>query len=205
MTLRTDRDVHVVRTSTANLAAVRAAFARLGARTVVTDDADVIRTSPRVVLPGVGAFAAASDAIQVGGVDQAVRERVEAERPLLAICLGLQLLAEGSEEAPQVRGLGILPGVCRRFDEAKGRVPHMGWNEVSGPGSAPMLRSGFAYFAHSYRLNDSPPGWHVAWSDYGGAFVAAVEQGPVLACQFHPELSGSYGASLLAAWLEGAS
>ena len=198
-------DVHVVRTSTANLAAVRAAFSRLGARTVVTDDADVIEASPRVVLPGVGAFAAALGAIRGGGVDEALRTRVQEGRPTLAICLGLQLLTEGSEEAPEARGLGILPGTCRRFDSAVTRVPHMGWNRVSSTGSPPTLHSGHAYFAHSYRLEDPPPGWHVAWSDYGGAFVAAVERGPVLACQFHPELSGAYGASLLAGWLEAAS
>lgn len=205
MNLDTGMDVQVVRTSTANLAAVRAAFARLGAQTVVTGDADAIRHGPRVVLPGVGAFAAALDAIQGGGVDEALRERVEAGRPTLAICLGLQLLAEGSEEAPGARGLGILPGLARRFDPESGRVPHMGWNAVSTPGEALMLRSGHAYFAHSYRLQDSPPGWHVARSDYGGDFVAAVERGPVVACQFHPELSGAYGAGLLGRWLEAAS
>ena len=196
------RDVCIVRTSTANLAAVQAAFARLGAKTIVTGDADRIRDSAHVVLPGVGAFSAALDAIRCGGMDEALKERVQAGRPTLAICLGLQLLAEGSEEAPGAQGLAILPGVARRFDPAKGRVPHMGWNEVRGPAAASVLHSGHAYFAHSYRLTTPPPGWHVAWTDYGDAFVAAVERGSVLACQFHPELSGAYGAGLLAGWLE---
>ncbi len=198
----TDAPIRVVRTSTANLAAVRAAFHRLGHAVDVTDDPELIAESPRVVLPGVGAFSAALDAVRSGGLDEAVKDRVRSERATLAVCLGLQLLAEGSEEAPGAVGLSILKGSARRFDPSLGRVPHMGWNKVEAPGGPGILRSGYGYFAHSYRLEEPPEGWTVAWSDYGGRFVAAVERGPVLACQFHPELSGQYGAALLSGWLE---
>ncbi|MDH3222606.1 MAG: imidazole glycerol phosphate synthase subunit HisH [Gemmatimonadota bacterium] len=194
--------VRVVRTSTANLAAVRAAFRRLGHAVDVTDDPDLIAESARVVLPGVGAFSAALDAVRSRGLHEAVEARVRGERATLAVCLGLQLLAEGSEEAPGVSGLSILKGSAKRFDPSLGRVPHMGWNRIEAPGSADILRSGHGYFAHSYRLEEAPEGWTVAWSEYGGRFVAAVERGLVLACQFHPELSGRYGAALLSGWLE---
>ena len=200
--MRPSPAVRVVRTSTANLAAVVAAFRRLGREVQLTHDPSDVLEGEHVVLPGVGAFGAARSAVVEHGLDEALRLRIREGRPTLAICLGLQLLAEGSEEDPGTSGLGLIPGVSRSFDPGAVRVPHMGWNEVrSGSGSA-IVRSGFAYFAHTYRLTSEPPGWATAMTDYDGPFVAAVEKGAVVACQFHPELSGAYGSGLLSSWLE---
>jgi imidazole glycerol phosphate synthase glutamine amidotransferase subunit len=189
--------VVVIQTGAANLASVRAGLSRLGAEPVLTDDPEVVARAERVMLPGVGAFGPAMEGLRRRGLAEALRERVRASRPLLGICLGLQLLCEGSEEAPGVPGLGVLPGVVRRFRDGV-RTPHMGWNAVRG------AMQGWAYFANSYRLEHPPDGFEVATSEHGGPFVAAVRRGPLLACQFHPELSGPWGEAVLAAWLRDA-
>ena len=195
--------VLIVRTGAANLASVVAAFARLGCATEVSADPGAVAAAARVVLPGVGAFAPVARALRAAGLDRLLVERVAAGRPTLAICLGLQLLAAASEEGEGTPGLGVLPATVRRFP-ATVVVPQLGWNRVAaGPGCR-LLSDGAAYYANSYRLVEAPPGWAVASSDHGGEFVAAVERGAVLACQFHPELSGAWGAALLRRWLDGA-
>jgi imidazole glycerol phosphate synthase glutamine amidotransferase subunit len=118
----------------------------------------------------------------------------------LAICLGLQILAEESEENPGVRGLGVLPATVTRFADGL-RVPQLGWNRVAAGDGARLLEDGAAYFANSFKLDNVPPGWTGATADHGGEFVAALERGPVLACQFHPELSGHWGQTLIERWL----
>lgn len=194
--------VRVVRTGTANLASVLAAFGRLGADCVLTEDPAEVVAAERVVLPGVGAFAAAMEALRARGLDEALRARIGAGRPTLGICLGLQLWFEGSEESPGVAGLGVLPGVIRRFRDAPGlRVPQLGWNAVVPDPGCALLRPGHACFANSYRAEAVPPGWHAARTDHGGPFVSAFERGALLACQFHPELSGAWGHALLERWL----
>lgn len=194
--------VYVVPTGVANSASVLAALRRLGAEPAVAVDGDAVRTAPHVVLPGVGAFAAAAAALAERGLGAALRERVAAGRSTLAICLGLQLLCSASEESPGVAGLGLVPDVVRRFP-AHVRVPQLGWNDVA-PVDGAALPAGTAYFANSYRLERVPAGWQGACSDHGGPFVAALARGGVLACQFHPELSGAYGERLLRRWLAGA-
>lgn len=198
------RTVTVVRTSTANLASVLAGFERLGCRVRTTADPDRVALAGRVVLPGVGAFAAARRAIASHGLEDALRERIEGGRPTLGICLGMQLMAHGSSEAPGIPGLGVLDGVAERFDggEEGWRVPQMGWNRVSPARGCTVVPPGYAYFANSYRLTERPAGWEPVWCEYAGRFLAAVERGTVVGCQFHPELSGAYGASLLNRWLE---
>ena len=190
--------VTVVVTGVANTASVLAAWRRVGACPVVTEDPEVVLGADRVELPGVGAFGAAMERLGATGLGDAVRQRIAAGRPTLAICVGLQVLCDASEESPGVAGLVLVPGTVRRFPETV-RVPQFGWNRVVAPASGP-LRDGFAYYANSYRLPDPPAGWHCATSDHGGAFVAALSRGDVLACQFHPELSGAWGLSLLARW-----
>lgn len=196
--------VAVVRTGTANLASVGTALQRLGRRVEFVADADAVVRAERLVLPGVGAFAAAREAVVAQGLEDALRERIAQGRPTLGICLGMQLMARGSDEAPGVPGLGALDAVAQRFGDGQ-RVPQMGWNRVVPSDRCRIVPAGFAYFANSFRLTAGAGadvgGWTPAWSDYGGPFLAAVERGPVVGCQFHPELSGAYGRALLAQWL----
>jgi cyclase len=195
-------DVVIVDSGVANLASIVAGFARLGAATVVTNDPDVVRRADRLVLPGVGAFGSGVAALRANGLDEATRDVAARGTPVLGVCLGMQMLCEGSEESPGVNGLGIIPAACRRLP-ADVRVPHLGWNQVEAEPGAKWLSSGNAAFANSYALHDPVPGWSAAWTTHGRRFVAAIERGAVLACQFHPELSGAYGAALLARWLTG--
>jgi len=199
--------VVLVDTGVANRASIVAALRRAGADVEPTLDATRVREAARVVLPGNGAFGAAMAALRSRGVDDALRDRVARGRPLLAICLGLQLLAESSEESPGVAGLGVVAGAVVRLRDG-GRVPRLGWGAVAvARGAAPRwLRDGDAWFAHSFALREAPRGAAVATSDHGGALVAAFERGPLLACQFHPELSGEWGGALIQRWLaEGAT
>lgn len=193
--------VVVVRTGTANLASVLAGLRRVGADTVVTDDRTDVASASRLVLPGVGAFGAAMQRLAACDLVEPLAQRVRAGRSTLAICLGLQVLCESSTESPGVAGLGVLPLQVTHFPDCV-RVPQLGWNHVDpGPGDT-LLSPGYAYFANSYRLTEAPAGWSVAWSEHGGRFVAALQRGNVLACQFHAELSGDWGLDLLQRWLE---
>ncbi|MCB9664810.1 MAG: imidazole glycerol phosphate synthase subunit HisH [Alphaproteobacteria bacterium] len=196
--------VAVVHTGVANLASVLAGLRRVGGDPVVTTDADEVAEAPAAFLPGVGAFGPGMEALRAGGLDQALRERIAADRPTTCICLGLQLLARASEESPGVAGLGVLDGEVTRF-RGDVLVPQFGWNLVHPTPGCRLLEPGHAYFANSYKLDALPPGWEGALGDHGGPFVAAVERGRVLGCQFHPELSGVWGQALLRRWLEAAA
>jgi glutamine amidotransferase len=199
-------EVLVVRTGVANLASVLSGLRKAGADPHVSDDPAAVYDAPAVVLPGVGAFAAGMEVLTARGLAGPIAARVGSGRPLLAICLGLQLLLEASEEGPGVRGLRVVHGEAYRFREDRGvRVPQLGWNRVVPDLGCALLREGYAYFANSYRLFVPPDGYASALSDHGGFFVAAFERGPVLACQFHPELSGAWGIDLLRRWLAAAA
>lgn len=193
------REVLLVPTGVANLASVQAAFRRLGAEARIEQDADRVHRAERVVLPGVGAFGPAMERLRAHGLDQALVARIASDRPTLAVCVGHQLLFATSDESPGARGLGIIDAHVGRFPDGV-RVPQFGWNEVEAEGCR-LVRSGYAYFANSFRATDAP-GFAVATAEHGGRFVAAMERGSTLTCQFHPELSGSYGHALLASWLE---
>lgn len=198
------RPVAVVRTSTANLASVETALERLGCAVRFVSEGRDVAGAARVVLPGVGAFAAAWKAVAVDGLAEALGDRIAANRPTLGICLGMQLMAVGSEEAPGTPGLGALNAVAERYGDGV-RVPQMGWNEVVPDDGCRIVPRGYAYFANSYRLTGpttaSAASWRPAWSHYDGPFLAAAERGSVVACQFHPELSGAYGRALLSRWV----
>jgi len=197
-------DVVIVNSGVANLASITSAFSRLGTSAVVTDDAAVVAAARRVVLPGVGAFGSGLAALRARRLDSAITDAVARGTPLLGVCLGMQMLCEGSEETSAVAGLGVIAGACRRLPDHV-RVPHLGWNAVTAVAQAGLVDSGVAAFANSYALQEAPPGWTPAWTTHGVRFVAALEQGRILACQFHPELSGAYGAALLERWLAGAT
>jgi len=215
-------EVVIVRTGVANMASVVAAFERLGARTVITSDAALVARASHVMLPGVGAFGAGMAALNVAGLGEALVGRIRDDKPTIAICLGLQLLCESSEETAGVKGLGVLPVQVTRFasaleNAAQLKVPQLGWNRVEAPEGARFLKSGHAYFANSFRISQAraeearplqrdqlnvwQSAWHIATANYGGNFVAALERGNILACQFHPELSGPWGQQLLQRWL----
>ena len=194
-------EVVIVPTGTANLASVRAALARLGAAPHLAENAAMIEDADRVVLPGVGSFGAAMAGLREAGLDCALAARVKAGLPTLAMCVGLQVLFEASDESPNAMGLAAFPGRVRRFPESV-RVPQFGWNRIVPEPGCRCLGPGYAYFANSYRVLEAP-GCRVATAEHGGPFVAALEHDRVLACQFHPELSGAYGHALIARWLDG--
>jgi imidazole glycerol phosphate synthase glutamine amidotransferase subunit len=193
-------EVAVVPPGTANLASVRAALTRLGARPRLAEDAAMIADATHVVLPGVGSFGAAMAGLCEAGLDAALAARVRAGRATLAMCVGLQVLFEASDESSHATGLGVLPGRVGRFSGSV-RVPQFGWNLIAPEPGCRFVAPGYAYFANSFRVLEAP-GCAVATAEHGGPFVAALERGHVLACQFHPELSGTYGHSLIARWLE---
>lgn len=193
--------VLVVPTGTANMASVLAGLKRAGAQARTTTDPREISSTDRLVLPGVGALGAAMDRLIKDGLAEALAARVREGRPTLAVCLGLQILCESSAESPGVRGLGIFKCRAEKFPSSV-RVPQIGWNRVEADNGCRLLQSGYAYFANSYRLAEPPAGCSAAFSDHGGRFVAALERGDVLACQFHPELSDKWGLALIRRWLD---
>ena len=167
---------------------------------------------PLQIFPGVGSFGAAMRLLRQQGYAEPLKAYVEDGRPFLGICIGLQVLFQGSEETPGVEGLGVIPSTITRFDASAGPVPHMGWNGLSAvrPGAKllePVTPGSRVYFVHSYRATPSAQNaaWVMATSDYGGPFVAAVGQGSVVATQFHPEKSGALGLKVMERFLTGAT
>jgi glutamine amidotransferase len=195
-----------------NLRSVAKALERSGLAVEVSSDAAAVARADAVVLPGVGAFAAAADNLRAKGLDQAVRHAIAAGRPYLGLCLGLQLLFEDSDEHGLAPGLGCLAGHVRRFPDQVGgrplRVPHIGWNEVRWQGSHPMRKAlpdrDIYYFVHGWRALPESGADLAGTCDYGGEFAAAVARDNVFAVQFHPEKSQGAGKRLLdafAAWV----
>ena len=205
--------IAVVDYGAGNLRSVAKALERSGFDVEVVSDPDRLSDADAVALPGVGAFADAMGALRARGLDQAVREHIEAGRPYLGLCLGLQVLFEESEEHGRNAGLGWFKGRVERFAcaDAQGRalrVPHIGWNAVrwSGahPVSARLPAESHFYFVHAYRAVPADPALAVGCTDYGGPFAAAVARDNVFAVQFHPEKSQDAGHRLLdafAAWM----
>jgi len=196
--------VALIETGLANVASVEAALGRLGVTPVRATGAGDVEGADAAILPGVGAFGAGAAALADRGLAAPLARRIAEGRPTLAICLGLQLLCEASAESPGEAGLGALPVRAERLRAP--RLPHFGWSEVAAPSGAGIVADGAAYFAHTYALTDvlalERAGFAVATAVEGEPFAAAVERGPVVACQFHPELSGAYGAALMSRWLE---
>jgi len=189
----------VIETGAANSASVLSGLTRAGANPTLVESPQAVRSADRVVLPGVGAFGPAMEKLTRCGIAEALVERVTADRPTLAICLGFQLLFSGSEESPGVPGLGVIDRQITAFDETV-TVPQMGWNRVT-PGAGSTLEAGWAYFANSYKAQALPADWAVTTATHGSVFAAAAQRGAVLACQFHPELSGPWGQRILKEWL----
>ncbi|MEH1169399.1 imidazole glycerol phosphate synthase subunit HisH [Micromonospora sp. CPCC 205539] len=191
-----------------NLRSAERALAAAGADVRVTDDLSAAADADGLVVPGVGAFAACMAGIDALGAGPVIAERVAAGRPVLGICVGMQVLFEhGDEHGVVTKGLGLLPGGVTRL--AATRLPHMGWNTVRAP-EASVLFAGLPvtsryYFVHSYAMGEpaalAAAGATVTTAHHESDFVAAVERGPLSAAQFHPEKSADTGAALLRNWL----
>ncbi len=192
--------VTVVMTGVANAASVRAAFRRCGAIVSLTTDRAEVESAEHLVLPGVGAFAEGMAALRTLGLIDPIRRRIEADRPTLAICLGLQLLCARSEESPGVEGVGIIDADVQALSAPP--RPRFGWNLVRPSPACELLAAGYAYYANSFGLRDAPTGWNVATSTLTAPFIAGLERGRVVGCQFHPELSGAWGAGLILRWMQ---
>jgi glutamine amidotransferase len=199
--------IAVIDSGSGNLRSVQRALARAGGNPIVTSDPDLVRRADRVVVPGQGAFADCRRALRLRGLDEAILEAITGGRPYLGICLGLQVLFDESEEHGPVSGLGVLPGKVVKFRGGDGiKVPHIGWNQVRAAHEEPLMvgiaDNAYFYFVHSYHVVPRDPAVISLWCDHGGPFVAAVRQGNLFACQFHPEKSQADGLRLLEAFVE---
>lgn len=181
-----------------NLRNVRRACDEIGVRSVVTQDPEAIAGADAVILPGVGAFGEAVRRIDALGLRAPILAHAGAGKPLLGICLGMQLLCSRSQESPGSAGLGLLEGDVRKFDEGV-KIPHIGWNDVVGTGSSPLFPagapSGVFYFVHSFRIDIQP--FTTARTEYSGPFSSAIQKKNVFGVQFHPEKSQESGLNLL--------
>ena len=192
-----------------NLFSVEKALAVLGADVRVTSEEDVIRQADKIVLPGVGAFGDCMKNLEESGLIPVLMESVTAGKPLLGICVGLQILFDGSEESPGVRGLGLIPGMVKKIQAPGLKVPHMGWNSLAirEPRQQLDLFAGLAekpyvYFVHSYHAVPEDPSVITSVTEYGEQLTASVAKGNIQATQFHPEKSGDVGLHILKNFIE---
>ncbi len=208
---RCNRVIAIIDYGMGNLRSVQKALERVGAPAEFVDSPEKAKQADALVLPGVGAFAQAMERLTATGFDVFCREWAAADKPLLGICLGLQLLFTESEEFGPVAGLDIVPGRVVKFtgpayaapgNESGLKVPHMGWNWVRVVTPHPVVEGlpegAMTYFVHSYHPVPEDPTWTVLASDHGQEFTAAVGRGNLFASQFHPEKSGDVGLKLLA-------
>ena len=192
-----------------NLFSLTSSFAAIGAEAVATSDPDIIRAADRLILPGVGAFEDAAKKLYESGMAALVTEEAKKGKPIMGICLGMQLLFEKSYEYGEHRGLGLLSGAVRPIADvipADYKIPHIGWNALTltRPDS-PILRylkdGDHVYFVHSYYATDCADSV-IATAEYGAPLTAAVQKDNIFGCQFHPEKSGKVGLDILRAFCD---
>ncbi len=194
--------VAIIDYNAGNLKSVEKALSAVGQESVITRDIHTILSADHVILPGVGAFGEAMEQIRRYELDKVVKEVVDKKTPFLGICLGLQLLFEGSDESQGVEGLHILDGQVLRIPDKEGlKIPHIGWNslELQNDGRlfVGMKQNPFVYFVHSYYLKATDESIVKATCDYSTCIHASVEKDNVFACQFHPEKSSETGLAIL--------
>ena len=191
--------IAVVDYGVGNLKSVSNAFAYLGIETKITGDPDELELAQAIVLPGVGAFPDAADKLRTTGLDQSVVKQGR-KKPVLGICLGMQLLLDRGEEVRPCPGLGVIKGVCARIPTEE-KLPHIGWNSLTFPSRSPLFEGvdegSYVYFVHSFSAQHTDPDQVSAVSQYGVPVIAAVQNGNFFGCQFHPEKSGETGLAIL--------
>ncbi|MBR5124300.1 MAG: imidazole glycerol phosphate synthase subunit HisH [Clostridia bacterium] len=192
-----------------NLFSLCSSLKSIGVEAIVTPDPDTIRRADRIILPGVGAFADAAQKLRATGLDQVLMEEAARGKPVMGICLGMQMLFEESHEYGIHKGLGLIPGrviPMSGYIPEELKVPHIGWNPLILKGDKhPLLKyvneGDCVYFVHSYFASDCAESV-IAAAEYGKELTAAVAKGNVMGCQFHPEKSGKVGLAILKAFCE---
>ena len=191
-----------------NLFSLKSSFAAVGAEAVVTADPAVLRAADKLLLPGVGAFGDAAKKLEQSGLAEVLVQQVAEGKPLLGICLGMQLLFEKSYEYGEHKGLGLIKGNIRPIADvipADYKIPHIGWNALQLQGNSPLFKyvkdGDFVYFVHSFYATDCADSV-IATAEYGAPLTAAVARDNVYGCQFHPEKSGEVGLNILRAFCE---
>ena len=200
--------VAIVDYGVGNLFSLKSSFAAIDAETVVTGDPAVLRSADKIILPGVGAFEDAAQKLRESGLDAVLKQLAAEGKPLMGICLGMQLLFEKSFEYGEHKGLGLIPGQVVPMAGVipkELKIPHIGWNALRFRRETPLFRhikeGDCVYFVHSYYAVECDD-YVVADTEYGAMLTAAVARGNVYGCQFHPEKSGDVGLAILRAFVE---
>ncbi len=189
-----------------NLASVRKALEYIHRECRITDDPDFIRNSDALILPGVGAYAPAMEALRAKGLDSVVKDFASSGKPVLGICLGMQLMLdeseEGASESGNIKGLGLIPGSVKKFPSDKTvdqglKVPQIGWNKLTDVTGSLLREEDYVYFVHSFYCDPKDPKDAAAYTTYGIKYACALEKDNIFATQFHPEKSGEAGLQIL--------
>lgn len=189
-----------------NLFSLASSFGAIGEKVTVTDDVEIIRNADKLVLPGVGAFCDAVQKLKISGLDKIVKQEVDSGKPLLGICLGMQMLFDKSYEYGEYDGLGLISGEIIPMEgtiDKNLKIPHIGWNSLEFTKESPLFKyinnGDYVYFVHSFYAADCQDSL-IAVTDYGEKITAAVQKGNIFGCQFHPEKSGTVGLNILRAF-----
>ena len=187
-----------------NLFSVEKAVAALGADVQVTSNVETIEAADKIILPGVGAFGDCMKNLEATGLIPTIKQLVADGRPMLGICVGLQILFDGSEESPGAKGLGLIPGMVKKIQAQGLKIPHMGWNSLDIRANREpcdlfhgLSEHPYVYFVHSYHAVPEDPNVITSTTEYGERLTASVAVGNLQATQFHPEKSGDVGLSIL--------
>ena len=191
-----------------NLFSLKSSFAAIGQESIITSDKDIIKSADKIILPGVGAFSDAAAKLRATGLDLVVKEEANNGKPLLGICLGMQMLFDVSYEYGEHKGLGLIKGAIRPISEAISKdlkVPHIGWNPLVFKKNSVLFNrinnGDCVYFVHSYYATDCDESV-IATAEYDAELTAAVAKDNIFGCQFHPEKSGEIGLNILRAFCE---